>query len=123
MKIDKILDADVEWLVNHTDQGDKGSAVRIDDFPPAGIVDKALAMVDYAGARAAQKAARDEGRLVGIGLSTYGEICAFGPSPATPAGGWESATVNVEVEAGRSSTVKTAAGSRPSRAEASQTRI
>jgi carbon-monoxide dehydrogenase large subunit len=33
---------------------------------------------------------------MGIGLSTYGEICAMGPSPATPAGGWESATVKVE---------------------------
>jgi aerobic carbon-monoxide dehydrogenase large subunit len=29
-------------------------------------------------------------------MSTYGEICAFGPSPATPAGGWESATVKIE---------------------------
>ena len=37
-----------------------------------------------------------QGRLMGIGISTYGEICAFGPSPATPAGGWESATVKVE---------------------------
>jgi carbon-monoxide dehydrogenase large subunit len=33
---------------------------------------------------------------MGIGLSTYGEICAIGPSPATPAGGWESATVKIE---------------------------
>ena len=33
---------------------------------------------------------------MGIGISTYGEICAFGPSPATPAGGWESATVKIE---------------------------
>src|SRR5437773_12185934 len=31
-----------------------------------------------------------------IGISTYGEICAIGPSPATPAGGWESATVKIE---------------------------
>ncbi len=33
---------------------------------------------------------------MGIGISTYGEICAIGPSPATPAGGWESATVKIE---------------------------
>jgi carbon-monoxide dehydrogenase large subunit len=33
---------------------------------------------------------------MGIGLSTYGEICAMGPSPALPAGGWESATVKIE---------------------------
>jgi len=43
-----------------------------------------------------QLEAREQGRLMGIGISTYGEICAFGPSPATPAGGWESATVKVE---------------------------
>ena len=33
---------------------------------------------------------------MGIGISTYGEICALGPSPATPAGGWESATVKID---------------------------
>ena len=33
---------------------------------------------------------------MGIGISTYGEICAIGPSIAMPAGGWESATVKVE---------------------------
>lgn len=57
---------------------------------------KALEVLDYKKARAAQAAARAEGRLVGIGISTYGEICALGPSPATPAGGWESATVKIE---------------------------
>jgi carbon-monoxide dehydrogenase large subunit len=57
---------------------------------------KALEAVDYDKARAAQKKARAEGRIVGIGMSTYGEICAFGPSPATPAGGWESATVKID---------------------------
>jgi carbon-monoxide dehydrogenase large subunit len=57
---------------------------------------RALQMVDYTGTRAKQRALRGQGRYLGIGLSTYGEICAFGPSPATPAGGWESATVKVE---------------------------
>ncbi len=57
---------------------------------------KALEVLDYPKARAEQAAARAEGRLVGIGISTYGEICALGPSPATPAGGWESATVKIE---------------------------
>src|SRR4029453_7120305 len=50
----------------------------------------------YAGLRAEQKKARDEGRLLGIGISTYVEICALGPSQAMPAGGWESATVRIE---------------------------
>src|SRR5579864_4669683 len=57
---------------------------------------KALDIVDYHKLRQEQKQAKAAGRLLGIGISTYGEICAFGPSPATPAGGWESATVKIE---------------------------
>jgi aerobic carbon-monoxide dehydrogenase large subunit len=57
---------------------------------------KALDLVDYHELRQEQKQAKATGRLLGIGISTYGEICAFGPSPATPAGGWESATVKIE---------------------------
>jgi carbon-monoxide dehydrogenase large subunit len=59
-------------------------------------LDKALAIVNYTKLRGEQQEARKQGRLMGIGLSTYGEICAIGPSPATPAGGWESATVKIE---------------------------
>jgi carbon-monoxide dehydrogenase large subunit len=57
---------------------------------------KALTLADYHKFRQDQKQAKSAGRLLGIGISTYGEICAFGPSPATPAGGWESATVKIE---------------------------
>ncbi len=57
---------------------------------------KALDTVGYLRLREEQKQAREAGRLMGIGMSTYGEICAIGPSPATPAGGWESATVKIE---------------------------
>ncbi len=57
---------------------------------------KALDIVDYEHLRIEQQQAREAGRLMGIGMSTYGEICAFGPSPATPAGGWDSATVKIE---------------------------
>jgi aerobic carbon-monoxide dehydrogenase large subunit len=57
---------------------------------------KALGMVDYKKLREEQAAARAEGRLMGIGVSTYVEICAMGPSAAMPAGGWESATVRIE---------------------------
>jgi carbon-monoxide dehydrogenase large subunit len=57
---------------------------------------KALDTVEYVKLRDQQKAAKAAGKLMGIGMSTYGEICAFGPSPATPAGGWESATVKIE---------------------------
>jgi carbon-monoxide dehydrogenase large subunit len=57
---------------------------------------KAMDLVEYDKARKEQAEARAQGRLMGIGISTYGEICAMGPSPATPAGGWESATVKIE---------------------------
>jgi carbon-monoxide dehydrogenase large subunit len=59
-------------------------------------LDKALDMSDYKKLREEQKTARAEGKLLGIGVSTYVEICAIGPSQATAAGGWESATVRVE---------------------------
>jgi carbon-monoxide dehydrogenase large subunit len=59
-------------------------------------LNKAQEIVGYAALREEQKKARDEGRLIGIGVSTYVEICALGPSQAMPAGGWESATVRIE---------------------------
>jgi carbon-monoxide dehydrogenase large subunit len=61
-----------------------------------GALDKALKMADYKKLREEQKTARKDGRIMGIGVSTYVEICALGPSSAMPAGGWESATVRVE---------------------------
>src|SRR5215204_1717691 len=57
---------------------------------------KAQDIAGYADLREEQKKAREEGRLIGIGVSTYVEICALGPSQAMPAGGWESATVRIE---------------------------
>ncbi len=56
----------------------------------------AMDLVDYPQLRREQQQARSKGKLMGIGMSAYGEICAFGPSPATPTGGWESATVRIE---------------------------
>src|SRR5215469_7580710 len=61
-----------------------------------GALSKALDMAGYPKLRDEQSKARKEGRLVGIGVSTYVEICAIGPSQAMPAGGWESATVRIE---------------------------
>ncbi len=59
-------------------------------------LDKALEMVGYEELRAQQKRLREEGRYLGIGFSTYVEICAMGPSAALPAGGWESGTVRLD---------------------------
>jgi carbon-monoxide dehydrogenase large subunit len=41
--------------------------------------------------------ARKAGRLFGIGLSTYVEICALGPSKTMAAGGWEWGCVRIEI--------------------------
>lgn len=57
---------------------------------------KALEMAGYDKLREEQKAARANGRYIGIGVSTYVEICAIGPSASMPAGGWESATVRID---------------------------
>ncbi|HKF51108.1 MAG TPA: xanthine dehydrogenase family protein molybdopterin-binding subunit [Candidatus Acidoferrales bacterium] len=50
----------------------------------------------YAKLRKQQTEARKKGKIVGIGVSSYVEICAMGPSSAMPAGGWESGTVRIE---------------------------
>jgi carbon-monoxide dehydrogenase large subunit len=57
---------------------------------------KALALAGYDKLRQRQKSGWKQGKYYGIGLATYVEICAIGPSAATPAGGWESGTVRIE---------------------------
>lgn len=63
-------------------------------------LDKALEMIDYDQFRKEQEEARKQGRYLGIGFSTYVEICGLGPSKVAGAVGfqgglWESATVRV----------------------------
>ncbi len=58
-------------------------------------LDRLLEVADYAGLRREQKERRARGEVMGIGLSTYVEICGIGPSAALPAGGWEACTVEV----------------------------
>src|SRR5205814_9107585 len=57
---------------------------------------KALKLSGYNSRRRRQKEGWKKGKYYGIGDSTYVEICAIGPSAATPAGGWESGTVHIE---------------------------
>src|SRR5437879_4222405 len=57
---------------------------------------KALDLSGYQKLRADQAQARASGKLIGIGMSSYVEICALGPSQTMPAGGWESATVRID---------------------------
>ncbi|MFI5314201.1 MAG: xanthine dehydrogenase family protein molybdopterin-binding subunit [Myxococcota bacterium] len=66
----------------------------------AAALDKALARFDYAGAKARRDKARADGKLVGIGVATFTEICGLGPStgasPIQRTGSWESGMVRVE---------------------------
>jgi carbon-monoxide dehydrogenase large subunit len=94
--------------------------IQPDDFPydPVGILsglkydsgnyekalDLALEMAGYSSLRQEQEAARKEGRYLGIGLSSYIEICGVAPSAwiGVPgqgwgAGLWESANVRVHL--------------------------
>src|ERR1051325_6748118 len=57
---------------------------------------QALELSGYDKLRARQKTGWKNGKYYGVGLSTYVEICAMGPSAAMPAGGWESGTVRIE---------------------------
>ncbi|GAA0723745.1 xanthine dehydrogenase family protein molybdopterin-binding subunit [Dactylosporangium roseum] len=89
--------------------------IKAEEFPyttVAGLVydsgdydkatDKALELFDYAGLRAEQRRRRDSRDPVqlGIGVSTYTEMCGLAPSRILgalryAAGGWESASVRV----------------------------
>jgi carbon-monoxide dehydrogenase large subunit len=68
------------------------------DYGPA--LDKALEAIGYEEFRREQERARREGRYLGIGLSSYVEICGMAPSQVLGAvgggaGGWESSDVRV----------------------------
>jgi carbon-monoxide dehydrogenase large subunit len=63
-------------------------------------LDKALEIAGYQQLRQEQVRARAEGKYLGIGVTTYVEICGMAPSQVlgavgAGAGGWESATVRV----------------------------
>src|SRR5919201_4347613 len=67
-------------------------------------LDRALELVGYDRFRAEQEEARRQGRHLGIGFSTYVEICGVAPSAWIGAGGegwgaglWESANVRVHL--------------------------
>ncbi len=63
-------------------------------------LNRMIELAGYDEVREAQRRARDDGRLVGIGLATFTEVCGLGPSTGTAPqqrmGTWESATVRVE---------------------------
>jgi carbon-monoxide dehydrogenase large subunit len=59
-------------------------------------LDAALKAAKWDQLKAERDAARAKGRLVGLGLSMYVEVCGIGPSSALPTGGWEHSQVTIE---------------------------
>ncbi|HYV29927.1 MAG TPA: xanthine dehydrogenase family protein molybdopterin-binding subunit, partial [Candidatus Binatia bacterium] len=62
-----------------------------------GALKKAQQIANWGKLLKQRDAARRAGRLFGIGLSTYVEICALGPSKMMAAGGWEWGCVRLEM--------------------------
>jgi carbon-monoxide dehydrogenase large subunit len=67
------------------DSGDYGKAL-----------DLALNASNWKALVAERDAARKDGRLVGLGLAMYVEVCGLGPSSSLPTGGWEHSQVTIE---------------------------
>ena len=67
------------------DSGDYGKAL-----------DLALKASNWDALIAERDAARKDGRLVGLGLAMYVEVCGLGPSSSLPTGGWEHSQVTIE---------------------------
>jgi carbon-monoxide dehydrogenase large subunit len=59
-------------------------------------LDLALKNAKWTELKAERDAAKKQGRLVGLGLATYVEVCGLGPSSSLPTGGWEHAGVTIE---------------------------
>ncbi len=59
-------------------------------------LDLALTNARWDRLKAERDAARAQGRLVGLGLAMYVEVCGIGPSASLPTGGWEHSQVTVE---------------------------
>jgi aerobic carbon-monoxide dehydrogenase large subunit len=59
-------------------------------------LDLALKNAKWDDLKKQRDAARQQGRLVGLGLAMYVEVCGLGPSSSLPTGGWEHAQVTIE---------------------------
>jgi aerobic carbon-monoxide dehydrogenase large subunit len=57
-----------------------GCGFALDSGEYEAAMDKLIGQSDYAGMRRRQEEARAEGRLVGVGVGSYVEVCGFGPA-------------------------------------------
>jgi carbon-monoxide dehydrogenase large subunit len=77
------------------------------NYAPA--LKKAMKIIGYENLRAEQARKRSEGKLMGIGVCSYVEICGVGPKGGSPFGLFESARVRIE----QSGSVTVYSGSSP----------
>jgi carbon-monoxide dehydrogenase large subunit len=88
-------------------QTQMGAVYDSGDYAKA--LDAALEKSGWNELKKQRDAAKAQGRLVGLGLSMYVEVCGIGPSATLPTGGWEHAQVTVE----RDGRVTAATGASP----------
>ncbi len=75
-------------------QTQMGAVYDSGDYDKA--LDAALKLSNWDGLKAERDQMRTDGRLVGLGLAFYVEVCGLGPSSSLPTGGWEHGQVTVE---------------------------
>lgn len=73
------------------------AGVTYDSGNYAAALHKAQSIGNWERLLRTRDAARKDGRLSGVGLSTYVEICSFGPSSMMSSGGWEWGSVRIEM--------------------------
>lgn len=90
-------------------QSAAGAVYDTGDYEPA--LKKAMEMIGYDQLRAeqARRRANNDRKLLGIGVSSYIEICGFGPKGSAPVGLYESARMRIE----QSGTVMVYTGASP----------
>jgi carbon-monoxide dehydrogenase large subunit len=88
-------------------QTQMGAVYDSGDYAKA--LDAALAASGWTELKRQRDAAQRDGRLVGLGLAMYVEVCGVGPSASLPTGGWEHGQVTVE----RDGRISAATGASP----------
>ncbi|NMP23407.1 xanthine dehydrogenase family protein molybdopterin-binding subunit [Sulfobacillus harzensis] len=111
--VERIMDAYAREIGQDPVEVRRKNLIKKEQFPynnPFGLtydsgdyhqaLDRALGMLDYGAFRKEQEALRQQGKYIGVGFSTYVEMCGLGPSQVAGAVGfqgglWESAMVRV----------------------------
>jgi len=98
LKMDPVEIRKKNFIPPFTDGHAVATGITYDSGNYVGALDKALQMLDYKALRAKQAELRKKGEHIGVGFSTYAEICGLGPSAVAGAVGfggglWESAIV------------------------------